>query len=106
MGACHPSCASSPLACRSQSQREHLHKSALPNEVRRVLQQSPECLRWNTALSLYKLGMDLSLECFDGFASCHARWRKRGEQGKILVGSDLLARACAVRKSPEALVPP
>ena len=29
------------------------------SEVSRVLAQSPECLRWNAALALYTLGMDL-----------------------------------------------
>jgi len=65
----------------------------VPNEVTRLLAQSEECLRWNAALALYRLGVDLSVVCREGFLRAVAKWQKRREQAKVLVAADLLRRA-------------
>jgi hypothetical protein len=65
----------------------------VPSEVTRMLEQGSECLRWNTALALYTLGVDLAVMCQEGFKSNLARWRRRGEQARILLTADLLDRA-------------
>lgn len=67
--------------------------SAVPAEVSRVLAQSAECLGWNAALSMYSLGLDLSVVCRDGFQQAIARWRRRKEQAKVLIAADVLDRA-------------
>lgn len=67
--------------------------SSTISEVPRVLSQSSECLRWNAALALYIVGMDLSQLFQDAFESCIARWRKRQEQGKVLLAQDVLHRS-------------
>jgi len=66
---------------------------AIPPEVARILAQSSECLRWNAALAMYILGVDLSVVCRDGFQRSLVRFRQRKEQGRILVTIDLLERA-------------
>ncbi|CAK9012314.1 Dynein axonemal assembly factor 5 (HEAT repeat-containing protein 2) [Durusdinium trenchii] len=63
------------------------------SEVPRVLSQSADCLRWNAALALYVLGMDLAPLFKDAFQSCMARWQKRKEQAKVLLAQDVLQRA-------------
>lgn len=78
------------------------------SEVARLLAQSDECLRWNAALALYKLGVDLSVVCQDGFLRSLDKWRKRKEQAKVLLAVDLLSRAGKVDKrtsAPRALAP-
>eukprot|EP00913_Durusdinium_trenchii_P003936 g3645.t1 len=60
------------------------------SEVPRVLSQSADCLRWNAALALYVLGMDLAPLFKDAFQSCMARWQKRKEQAKVLLAQDVL----------------
>lgn len=65
----------------------------LPAEVSRLLSQSTDCLKWNAALSLYALGVDLSAVCHDGFEAGLARWRKRKEQARVLIATDLRNRA-------------
>jgi len=67
--------------------------SSKTSEVPRVLSQSSECLRWNAALALYILGMDFSQLFQDAFESCIARWRKKQEQGKVLLAQDVLHRS-------------
>jgi len=67
--------------------------SAVPGEISRVLAQSPECLGWNAALSMYILGMDLSVVYKDGFQLALAKWRRRKEQAKVLIALDVLNRA-------------
>jgi hypothetical protein len=74
---------------RSSSQA----RATIPNEVTRLLEQGSECLRWNTALCLYILGVDLALMCQDGFKGNLARWKRGGQQARILVTADLLERA-------------
>merc|ERR1719313_2191785 len=59
----------------------------VPREVTRVLSQTPECLRWNAALALYILGLDLVAVCSSGLQRSLAKWQRRGEQAKILVTS-------------------
>merc|ERR1719310_772382 len=82
--------------------------AALPAEISRLLAQSTECLRWNAALSLYQLGVDLSVTCQDGFKRCLLRWQKQQSQGKQLIAKDLLHRAEVAAKkasAPKALGP-
>jgi len=74
--------------------------AAIPGEVARLLVQSPECLRWNAALALYTLGVDLSVVCQDGFTRSLEKWRKRREQARILIAGDLLRRASIVANRP------
>mmetsp|Transcript_14444 Transcript_14444/g.45397 ORF Transcript_14444/g.45397 Transcript_14444/m.45397 type:complete len:330 (+) Transcript_14444:1358-2347(+) len=66
---------------------------AVPPEVARLLVQSSECLRWNAALALYVLGVDLSVVCQEGFQRSLIRFRQRKEQARILITLDLLERA-------------
>jgi len=70
----------------------------VPREVQRLLSQSLDCLRWNSALALYILGLDLAVVCRDGLQRSVARWTRRGEQAKVLVTYDLLNRAERKRK--------
>lgn len=63
------------------------------SEVPRLLVQSQECLRWNAALALYILGLDLTVVCPVGFQRAMTKWQKRQEQAKALIAADLLARA-------------
>lgn len=67
--------------------------AALPAEVSRLMAQSEECLRWNAALALYVLGVDFSVICHDGFQQCMVKWKRRHEQAKVLITTDLLDRA-------------
>jgi len=67
--------------------------AVVPREVTRVLSQSVECLRWNAALGMYALGLDLCVVCRDGFARCIDKWRRRKEQARILIVSDMLMKA-------------
>eukprot|EP00933_Yihiella_yeosuensis_P079741 TRINITY_DN93152_c0_g1_i1.p1 TRINITY_DN93152_c0_g1~~TRINITY_DN93152_c0_g1_i1.p1 ORF type:complete len:1369 (+),score=308.95 TRINITY_DN93152_c0_g1_i1:82-4188(+) len=67
--------------------------AAVPSEVIRIQAQSPECLTWNAALALYKFGIDLTVVCPDGFQKAMAKWRKKGEQGKVIVAQDIINRA-------------
>jgi len=76
-------------AVPSQSGRTASTKNA---EVARVLAQSSECLRWNAALALYVLGMDLAQLFKDAFEGCMSRWKKRKEQAKVLLAQDVLQR--------------
>lgn len=71
----------------------------VPREVARLLSQTEECLRWNAALALYVLGLDLVAVCSDGLTRSLAKWRRRGEQAKILVCNDLLTRASRLQKA-------
>eukprot|EP00440_Ansanella_granifera_P075129 gb/GFBE01081535.1/.p1 GENE.gb/GFBE01081535.1/~~gb/GFBE01081535.1/.p1 ORF type:complete len:1342 (+),score=336.29 gb/GFBE01081535.1/:1-4026(+) len=66
--------------------------SAVPAEVTRLLAQSSECQRWNAALALYTLGVDLSEVFQDAFHANIARWKKRKEQAKVLLAQDVLQR--------------
>ncbi|CAJ1330264.1 unnamed protein product [Effrenium voratum] len=68
------------------------------SEVPRLLAQSTECLRWNAALALYILGMDLAQLMQESFDACITRWKKRKEQAKVLLAQDLLQRS---RKAPK-----
>mmetsp|Transcript_52749 Transcript_52749/g.112873 ORF Transcript_52749/g.112873 Transcript_52749/m.112873 type:complete len:1279 (-) Transcript_52749:88-3924(-) len=68
-------------------------RAAVPHEVTRLLAQSSDCLRWNAALSLYMLGVDLSVVCQEGFQSKMMTWRQRKEQSRLLIASDLLDRS-------------
>jgi len=65
----------------------------IPVEVIRVLSQSLECLRWNAALKMYALGMDLTLVCEEGFKRATIGWTKRKEQGKLLIAADVMRHA-------------
>jgi len=62
-------------------------------EVSRILAQSSECQRWNAALALYILGVDLGAVFKDAFDGCMARWRKKKEQAKVLLAQDVLHRS-------------
>jgi len=66
---------------------------AVPPEVMHLLAQSSECLKWNAAMMLYVLGVDLAVVCQDGFQRCLAKWRQRKEQAKVIVSMDILHRA-------------
>jgi len=72
--------------------------NVVPSEISRMLSQSVECTRWNAALALYALGIDLAETCDDGLQKNIMRWKRRGEQAKILVCSDLLRRAFGARQ--------
>jgi len=65
----------------------------VPSEIGRLLVQSLECLRWNAALALYTLGLDLCVTCQDGFQRSLAKWMRRSEQAKVIVVKDVLRRA-------------
>jgi len=65
----------------------------VPAEVGGLLAQGLECLRWNAALVLYVLGMDLSIVCHDGFQLNLVKSRQRKEQARILIIADMLERA-------------
>lgn len=94
---------------QSQAQKSATRGAGvIPREVIRLLNQSDECLRWNAALALYTLGMDLVVVCGDGLQRSLGKWRRRGEQAKILVVSDLIAKANRAQKisRPVALGPP
>jgi len=67
--------------------------SAVPPEVLQLLAQSSECLKWNAAMMLYVLGVDLAVVCQDGFQRCLSKWRQRKEQAKMLVSIDILNRS-------------
>eukprot|EP00927_Polykrikos_kofoidii_P066498 TRINITY_DN62088_c0_g1_i1.p1 TRINITY_DN62088_c0_g1~~TRINITY_DN62088_c0_g1_i1.p1 ORF type:complete len:1389 (+),score=235.01 TRINITY_DN62088_c0_g1_i1:57-4169(+) len=82
---------------------------AVPSEVTRLLAQSLECHRWNAALALYMLGLDLSVVCPAGFKRSLVQWRRNREQAKILIAADMLrraevakARAAGVVSSPQS----
>lgn len=100
------------LAVSSASRKTAAGRNAVvPREVTRILSQTEDCLRWNCALALYSLGMDLAQVCKDGFTRSLMKNRRRGEQAKILVCTDLLARAqrqrdLQVSGTPAALGPP
>jgi hypothetical protein len=86
----------------------HIRPGTGTDEIARLLAQSTECLRWNAALALYKLGVDFSVACRDGFQRSLEKWRKRREQAKVMVAADLLHRAgvAATKASaPRALAP-
>jgi len=68
-------------------------KTSAAAEVSRVLAQSSECQRWNAAYALYVLGVDLGAIFKESFETCVARWRKRKEQGKVLLAQDVLQRS-------------
>jgi len=71
----------------------------VPREVTRLLNQSVECLRWNAALALYALGLDLVETCEDGLQRSLVKWRRRAEQAKIMVCNDILLKAARARKA-------
>jgi len=66
--------------------------AAVPSEVSRLLAQSVECQRWNAALALYILGVDLCEVFQDAFHANVARWKKSKEQAKVLIAMDVLQR--------------
>ncbi|CAE7949620.1 unnamed protein product, partial [Symbiodinium sp. KB8] len=68
-------------------------KTSAAAEVSRVLAQSSECQRWNAAYALYLLGVDLGGIFKESFETCVARWRKKKEQGKVLLAQDVLQRS-------------
>lgn len=72
--------------------------TVVPREVQRLLSQSVDCLRWNAAMALYTLGLDLAVVCRDGLQRSLARWQRSGEQAKVLVTYDLLNRAARAKK--------
>merc|ERR1711920_825669 len=72
---------------------------AVPDEIARMMLQTSECLRWNAALALYILGVDLSVSCMDGFQHNMAKWQKSREQARLLITSDLLDRASRTLES-------
>jgi hypothetical protein len=69
----------------------------IPREVIRLLSQSLECSRWNAALALYTLGIDLVEHCSVGLMRNMLKWQRRGEQAKVLVCSDLVKRSMRAR---------
>lgn len=97
-----------PIVSGSSKGTSRKSAGVVPREVARILSQSPECLRWNAALSLYSLGLDLVVVCSDGLQRSLQRWRRRGEQAKILICQDLMSRASRSRQAagaPLALKP-
>ncbi|CAE8619401.1 unnamed protein product [Polarella glacialis] len=56
---------SSGIICRDSSCASAGGAAAIPLEVSRLLAQSQECVRWNSALALYVLGVDLTATCQD-----------------------------------------
>lgn len=66
---------------------------AIPADVSRLLGQSHDCLRWNAALALYKLGLDFAVVFPDGFRRSNAKWLKRKEPAKVIIAKDVVDRS-------------
>jgi len=77
--------------------------AAVPAEVSRLLAQSPECQRWNAALALYILGIDLVAVFEAAFHANIAKWQKSKAQAKVLIAKDVLQRGQAALKASKAL---
>jgi hypothetical protein len=84
---------SSSTSSSSAPSRGDRASSAIPSEVLRLLAQSQDCLRWNAALALYKLGIDFAVVFPDGFRRSTAKWLKRKEHAKVIVAKDVLDRS-------------
>lgn len=77
--------------------------AAVPAEVSRLLAQTPECQRWNAALALYILGIDLAAVFEAAFHANIAKWQKSKAQAKVLIAKDVLQRGQAALKASKAL---
>jgi len=73
--------------------------TTVPAEVSHIMHQSVEHLRWNAALALYELGGELSYLCPEAFQACIFRYKRRKEQGRLLVIGDVMERAKRKPKS-------
>lgn len=67
--------------------------TGIPSEVFRILDQSLDCMGWNAALAMYLLGLDLYVVCKDGFQQFIVKSKRRKEQARVLIATDLLERS-------------
>lgn len=64
----------------------------IPDEVERVLAESDEALRWNAALLLYELLIELGRQFTAPAVDLAKTWVDEGKQGRMLLLDDVLRR--------------
>lgn len=74
----------------------HPSTGILPAEVERVFKLNDECARWNAALALYHLGVDVCKQMTSEFVTLATQWDKEGLQQRATVADDLVRRAVTV----------
>lgn len=62
------------------------------HETQRLLAQSEECLKWNAALLLYKLGLMGAKLWPQNFMASMSQWKQKSKEARYLIAEDIFRR--------------
>lgn len=76
-------------------------QSLIPSEVERVLAEKDDALRWNAALALMELQVELVRQFTVPAIELHKEWSDAGMHGRVLLLDDIIRRSVSLPGSNE-----